>query len=530
MVGLAVWSVWPIVRNPLDSVTDTWDSVFIVWQMNSNIQKIAGNLGTIFEGNIYYPYEHTKAYSDLFIPSSILSWLSVKLTGEPVAATSTMIILGQILLVLMLFGWLREFSKNNYAAILGTSAFSLSQIRFHYQVHLQMWMMVWMLLAMYFIWKYAKAGKSKYIYFSFLLIAIQVWESPLPVYFYSLFLVIIGIFNRKKFKENLKHLMIAGIMFLVLSFPVIKVYFDVSNEFNYVRPIREAAHFSASVDDYWNKFLSPGLYIIAAISLIILFTQKSINKKIFKFFSLSVFLSFMMSLGPVLKWGGQTVKLFGNIFIPLPYGILYYVIPGFGGFRTPSRWIWLFGLFLSFLIAYAFRNWKFKKNVLVSVGLILLSIFGGTKIINAYKIPTVTQYPQVYKWLKDQPGNVILEYPMYTWGAGDIAKTESYRMIYSLYHRKNLVNGYSGFSPPEWEKLVSRVDINFPNEEINKELSVLGVNYVIVDKIQSDESVKGEIRENYKSSIAWEDKGYLVLRIKNRKRPSVRTYSTPGVE
>jgi hypothetical protein len=116
---LAIWSVWPIVKSPLNSVTDTWDGVFIVWQINSTIKKIPGDLGNLFEGNIFYPYKNVKAYSDLFIPSSVISWLPVKLTGEPVAATSTVIILGQILLVLILYKWLWEFSIIN-TALLGT--------------------------------------------------------------------------------------------------------------------------------------------------------------------------------------------------------------------------------------------------------------------------------------------------------------------------------------------------------------------------------------------------------------------------
>jgi hypothetical protein len=48
-----------------------------------------------------------------------------------------------------------------------------------------------------------------------------------------------------------------------------------------------------------------------------------------------------MSLGPVLKWSSQTIKIF-HLPIPLLYTIFYYVFPGFNGFRTPSRFMLLF--------------------------------------------------------------------------------------------------------------------------------------------------------------------------------------------
>src|SRR3990170_194475 len=125
LIFIAFWSVWPVVEKPAKVVTETYDGVFLVWQLNQTIQKIPGNLSNIFEGNIFYPHKNVMAYSDLLIPSAFLSALPVKLTGQPQMATSVMIILGQALTMLIVYFWWLELSGSRWAAFLGSLALGL---------------------------------------------------------------------------------------------------------------------------------------------------------------------------------------------------------------------------------------------------------------------------------------------------------------------------------------------------------------------------------------------------------------------
>lgn len=43
-----------------------------------------------------------------------------------------------------------------------------------------------------------------------------------------------------------------------------------------------------------------------------------------------------------------------------------------------------------------------------------------------------------------------------------------------------MVNGYSGFSPPEWEKFVFFLRKYFPQEESLLKLRNIGVNYLVI--------------------------------------------------
>ena len=135
---VALWSVWPAVRSPFNTLTIGNEDILIVWMLNQNIQKIPDNLHSIFQGNILYPYKNTKAYLDLLVPSSIVSSIPVKITDKPLLAYNFTLFFGQIATMLIIFLWWKELTGQTWPALIGATALGLSQIRMHYFVHLQM--------------------------------------------------------------------------------------------------------------------------------------------------------------------------------------------------------------------------------------------------------------------------------------------------------------------------------------------------------------------------------------------------------
>ena len=312
-----------------------------------------------------------------------------------------------------------------------------------------------------------------------------------------------------------------GFMILLMTLPLINVYYGVSKEFNYQRSIRDAAHFSMGVNDLWGTYLSPGLYLLSAISIAFL-----VRKRIriastrgglaeMKWIWGLTLLGFVMALGPVLKIYGSTFKIFDKIFIPMPYGILYYLMPGFGSLRTPSRWMILFALGLSLVIATAFSKLKTKYRNIVFLVAIAIAIFGGARVSKAQMMPTREEYPKVYLWLKDQPGNVILELPIYTAGPDNKYVAEMYRMLYSLEHKKTLVNGYSGFYPPYQKELAKKLILEFPSEKLDNELKNMGVSMIIIHKREFNPENMEKIRLWGINKVVYEDDEALVYNLQN---------------
>ena len=119
-------------------------------------------------------------YSHMLIPSSIIGYLPVKLTGSYVSAFNAARIFGQISSMLILYLWFKEMFKDRWAAAVGSVVLGLSQIHMEYIAHLHVWNMQWWLLSSYFIWKFSKTERIKFIYLSGLFALVQLWESILP--------------------------------------------------------------------------------------------------------------------------------------------------------------------------------------------------------------------------------------------------------------------------------------------------------------------------------------------------------------
>jgi hypothetical protein len=506
---LSLSAIYPFIGHLKGVAVDDADSLLMIWIYNQNIQKIPGNLINLFQGNIFYPYKNIMAYSDLHFLSSLLAYISVKLTKEPSVSLSSAFIFGQLLTATVVYKWWEELTKDKWAAALGALALTVSQIRLGYPAHMQMWNMQYFIFSAYMYWKYRKVKKLRYLNIGIVTTALLVWESPLQVYF-SLFTgAVILLPEIKGILVNWTRVLPAVFVAILVSLPVAFTYWSVSNEFNYQRTIRDAANFSIGPDDFFGPLFSPGLYVLALAGYI---TGKlSLKQKNTRWLVMLLLTGFVMSLGPVLKWHSATFKIFGKIFIPLPYGVLYYILPGFGAFRTPSRWIWLAALALSGLIAYGISRAKDKKELLI-LGFIV-AFLGGTMIKSVMHIPTINEYPKVYGFLKDQPGDVVIELPSYARSGSPKTKIEFYRMLYSLKHKKHLVNGTSGFSPPEWEKLVSDVREQFPKDEAYMRLKKLGVNYVVIERSFYEERNAGETVYWGGENTIYVDESFLVTRI-----------------
>lgn len=467
LILAAIFSLTPIIIHFKSSLTEAYDAVFVNWILGQTIGKIPLGLAHIFESNIFYGYKNTLTFSELLIPSAFISYIPTKILGEPAVASNFAFVFSQIATLLVIYFWWKDFTKNSLSAFIASLALGLSQIRFNYYMHLQMWAMEWWLLSAFFFWKFVKGRKKIFIVLSALFFIIQFWESIQPVFWLATIFVILFFSNIKVFFKNWKLILLLALLILISVFPVAHVYLLTSHEFGFSRSIREVANFSGSIDDYWKYFASPGLYILFGLAFAKIYAKKGSSREV-RWLWVLLIISFLMSLGPVLKADGHTVKLFGKIFIPLPYGIFYYVIPGLNALRTPSRWAWLVAFSMSGIIAYSFKNLtltKLKGKIFFLI-FILLAVIGGTTLKSSVPVPLTKNYPEVYKWLKYEPGNVVLEYPIYSWG-GPPAKSEVYRMFFSLYTNKNLINGYSGFFPPRWEQMLT--DLSNPKVDVSLE-------------------------------------------------------------
>ena len=164
-----------------------------------------------------------------------------------------------------------------------------------------------------------------------------------------------------------------------------------------------------------------------------------------------------------------------------PFAWFYDLVPGFKGIRVPDRFA-VFVLFsLAVLAGYGasavFSRMK-RQNARVAIASALV-IFLNLEFLTIPQkqvfIPTPSEIPPVYAWLKARPGDgAIMEVPPFP-----SIGSESIYMYFSLFHGKQLVNGYSGFLPPS-TNYIRDYFRTFPSWGCFDILKKLGVRHLIV--------------------------------------------------
>jgi hypothetical protein len=367
---------------------------------------------------------------------------------------------------------LHELTGNRWLSLAGTLAFGLSSARMIFIGSLATFQLAGIPLFWLSLVQLNKKSSKSWLLVAFLAFWFQLGNSFLTAYFILFSGIIYWLFNQQ-LRQNLwqlrKWVMVGGIPTIILAIPIISPYLEVMKTYQYHRPITDVIHFSMSPEEVLTTYFSPVVLVILLVGL-------GLSKHFNLWYKISLF-SFVMTLGPALHWLGKTIKI--PFHIPLPYLVFYYLAPGFNGFRTPSRWIVLALMAATVGGIVSMKTIKKKYLMIISVGIIVASGLLA-KSINSVPILAKDEYPPVYDWLKNQPGMVVIELPIFRWGSDSFSKNETHRMLYQTLHGKTLVNGYSGFSPPEWEDLVARLQKDFPSPVMLNELKTLGVNYVIV--------------------------------------------------
>jgi hypothetical protein len=191
---------------------------------------------------------------------------------------------------------------------------------------------------------------------------------------------------------------------------------------------------------------------------------------------------------PLLGWalflsfgGFFTFSGYTSTTLPLPFKWLHENVPGFRGVRVPSRYA-VFVLFCTAILAgcgikVLWDEIKSKNiRAYLAIGIVLwLNLEYLSIPQQKMRLPTKDDLPPTYLWLRDQPGDfAVIELPFHPF-IGD----DAIDMYFSLFHKKSLVNGYSGFIPPSLTYIRQAFQA-FPSRACVDILQKLNIKYVIL--------------------------------------------------
>ena len=540
LITFGIYITYPLTFHLAGYATGVGDELIIVWIQNWVIHTITtGSIFSLFDANLYYPFIHSLAYSDIFIPASLLSFIPLQSFKEPIVVINFTLISSLILLGFSVYLLCYYLTKDFFASLLAGTLVIFSPSVLGYSVHLQILGVEWVPLAILFFLKFLDKGKSKFLALSLLFFLLQVYNSFLPGYFILFSYAILLFFHWRADKEKTiklitKKNIVLCLIPILLIIPITIPYFQVSKEFQYTRDIRDAIHFAIQPEDFlypsghtrFSDFLlslpfnqhsqngefKPG-YLGGVFTLLVVFTIGSVrkipkqvrnDKRMLSFLTIAA-TGLILSLGPVLHLGRQTVH--EPFPIPLPYALFYYIIPGFQGFRNSARWEMLFILAIVVVIAIALhavlKKFSSKKKAMIYLILFIGVIAEFNFPMKFVAVPQKKDFPPVYAWLATTPKDTaIIELPIYNWNMWPQTQAELLREYYSTIHFRRTVNGYSGFSPPPWQVLVSDMLTKFPSRQTITQLHDMGVDYVIIHTDDYDRAHNDKLIVNKKRILS----------------------------
>lgn len=528
----SVYITFPLIFHMGNYTTGYGDELLIAWINNWVIHSFLTNPLFLFQGPMYFPDHNTFAFSESLITTSVIAIpLQLLFHNTPIISVNFTYLSSLNLLGFSVFLLAKYITKNTIASLFSGILVIFSPAVMNNYGTLQNISVEFIPFAVISFLHFMKTGKSRYFIFSLLFFLMQVYNSFMPGFFIVFSLCIIFIYqlfqNKTKTLRLITKKHIGYLVFVVLLvLPVIIPYYQVSQSFSYTRDIRDSIHFSLQPEDllyssqysrlhsflntlpinahsqnneYQTGYIGGIFLILVLISLIYFITHFKKKDNVINSIVIISIIAILMSLGPVLHLGRHTIhKPFPII---LPYTLFYYGFPGFKGFRTPVRFEMLFIITMAVVVAYTLQY--LVKNLSISIKiLIYVLLFAGILIefnppVIYYPIASINNFPRVYQWLANTPKNtVIIEMPIYNWNTFPYANIEQLRDYYSTADFRRTVNGYSGFSPPPWQTLVTNLLTYFPNINTLQTLKNMNITYIIIHTSEYDRMHQDKYKVN----------------------------------
>lgn len=472
---------YPQVLRMTDGVHDDGDPYMVTWVLAWVAHQLPRAPAHLFDANIFYPERNTLAYSEtLLVPGLVaapLFWLGV----GPILIYNLVFLSGFALSGVGVALLVRRLTGNNGAAILAGIVFAFAPYRIDHYAHLQLQQTQFIPLALWAFHVLLDTGRLR----AGVLLGVFTACQMLSCMYYGLFLipymaVVCGtmLIAKRAMPRRLVALAVAAAIVIVALIPVGRAYLAARNVVG-ERGREEVAQNSATWRNYLappelnvvygNAFarfrdperrLFPG-FVAVALAIVALWPPLSATRVAY---ALGLVLAFDVSLG----------------FNGVIYGGLYdYFLP-FKAIRIPARMGMMVGFSLAVLAGYGatriveqLRSAPLRRAVLTGLGVLMLVEYASRPMeLGAAQLRAPEAYADLVRDRGDSPTAVLFEFPT-------SAKSDPTYLYYSTFHWQYLVNGYSGFFPPSYEKIENAVR-NFPDEMSMNAIKSHGVRYLVI--------------------------------------------------
>ena len=480
----AVIHTWPLAAAPgWWTRTDNADTALNAWAIAWVGTAVVRSPADLFNANIFYPEPRTLAFSEIMLPQALLgaplTWAGV----DPVLVYNLLAIAGFALSGFAMAWLVSQWTGDRAAGVVAGLAYAFNAhtlVRFG---HLQAMHVQYLPLALFALQKTIETPRPRWALLLALALVLQSLTSNYLLVMSGIAMIAAILVRPDAWRpKRLRALLAAGGLTSLALAPFLYPYWLVHTRQGLVRTFDEVAGYSAT----WRDWLATGSTLHYEW-----WSRQWFNSSTSASFpGFTVALLALACLVRGEAWrdprarmalavgvAGGTLALGAN----LPgYRVLYELVPILKGIRVVSRFAWLTLFAFPILAAFTLAAWKRRLRprwgTLVAVAVALLVT------VEALRAPmTFTIYegiPRIYDRVAAMDGIVLAELPF---PPRELIKDNGPSVLYSAWHLKPLLNGYSGFTPASYTTYAKVMD-SFPSSDSVRSLRAIGVTHVLAHK------------------------------------------------
>lgn len=465
---ITLFQTWPLARH-LSSVlpNDLGDPVLNTWILWWNAQAVPLTSGW-WDAPMFYPARGVTAFSEtllgLSLVASPLQWMGV----SPVAAYNILFLLSFPLsaFTAYLLSW--SLTRRVGPSMIAGAVYGYAIFRWAHVGHLQILWSWWMPLALQGLHQWVTHARR----WGLLLFgAAWLGQSLSNGYYFFYFSIIVVLWLAWFIRWRQAKQLLVPVLFIwgaavACLAPILLTYSRVHQEYQLARSAEEIGAQSADLTDFFRVSSVPrfpdldrwereeGLVSLGLVGTFALVAGVASSfgyglrrawreRSSFAFYLTATFVAILLALGP-------SPRIFGvEIWHNGPYFWLMTIIPGLMGLRVPSRFALLAILSLAITGALLLTRIHFanatRERLVFGALLLIILIETWPRPLELRQLPTVVD-PRILT-----PNAAVLELPL----GGNQEPLALYR---SMFHRRPLVNGYSGYSPASYDALRTCLD------------------------------------------------------------------------
>lgn len=474
---------YPQVLHLSDTVHDDGDPLLNAWALAWVAHQLPIAPAHLFDANIFYPERRTLAFSETLLAPAVMAaplrWLGVgPLLVYNIVFLSGFVVSGAGVALLV-----RSLTGNGAAGLISGIVFAFLPYRIDHYPHLQLQQTQFLPFAFWAFHRLLQSGRLR----DGVLFGAFVAGQVLSCMYYGVFLVpymavvcaILLILSRSVDRRRLAALAVAVAIAAIAVVPVGRAYLGARNVvgersaeeveigsarlYNYIGPPEDNLLYGRRLKPFADgeRRLFPG-FLAMALAIVALWPMRTRGALRLSNYQMAYAAGLLLAIDLSLGFNGIT------------YRVLYeYALP-FRGLRIPARMGIIAGFSLAVLAGYGVARLTTRRAwlALPIAALMLLEYANRPLDLRATLTTPPASYADMVADIGGNPAGPIFEFP------ASPLDDPTY-MYFSTFHWQYLLNGYSGFSPPSYHRLVMAME-NFPDDVAMAAIKGRGARYLLV--------------------------------------------------